>query len=273
MTAQRVGALFFLTALFMGTAVLLYVTNPVPSVQSRREEEEQAVAPEPLPGEEERRAIQRRMSAGRDRVRCGRVEFPGAWVCLAPVWSCPFHERIPAVGDGGKWVCNLHLLPTNTCVVYSFGSNREVDFESEVAARKHCEIHIYDPTVDLPPDPRWVFHKVGLYREKRENLPKLGPVDTLFNFVRANRHKHIDILKIDIEGTEWSALEELLKSTQRDFTIGQMQIEYHDPKGGARMVETVRAFEAIGLIQFSLEVNALYTKAAELSFVNLSFHL
>ncbi len=47
-------------------------------------------------------------------------------------------------------VCSAHqILSKDPCWVYSLGSNGQIDFEEDVRARyPHCNVHIYDPTVD-----------------------------------------------------------------------------------------------------------------------------
>mmetsp|Transcript_61414 Transcript_61414/g.150312 ORF Transcript_61414/g.150312 Transcript_61414/m.150312 type:complete len:358 (-) Transcript_61414:2608-3681(-) len=52
------------------------------------------------------------------------------------------------------------------------------------------------------------------------------PVNTLQNWMSKNNHEYLDILKIDIEGSEYDVLESLLAADHLPFT--QLLVEYHD---------------------------------------------
>ena len=61
------------------------------------------------------------------------------------------HEvRIGRKGDGGKWVCDPHRIQrrksSNSCLVYSIGSQGDASFESALLENvsTECEIHIFD---------------------------------------------------------------------------------------------------------------------------------
>jgi hypothetical protein len=81
-------------------------------------------------------------------------------------------------------------------------------------------------------------------------------------------HSHIDVLKVDIEGSEWKALAGDLPS------IGQLQVEVHEEPGtdeGARVASLSKLFNNIerhGLRLFHKEVNARYNlNCMEFSFI------
>jgi len=48
-----------------------------------------------------------------------------------PTIHCTFEQRIGSVGDGGKWVCDVHNIQANNYVplIYSFGSHADFSFE------------------------------------------------------------------------------------------------------------------------------------------------
>ncbi len=68
--------------------------------------------------------------------------------CAALVASTCRHEREHperglqgGLGDGGKWVCGVRtLLQQKPCVVYSFGSNGEANFELNLVAATGCAL-------------------------------------------------------------------------------------------------------------------------------------
>jgi hypothetical protein len=113
------------------------------------------------------------------------------WDWYTPYWPCADRERIGRTGDGGKWVCGMRKLrEIEPCIVYSYGINSDVSFETELLDRTKCmyratrpwirfyyevmyflnvgEIFGFDPTVKgLPKDAqkyrkRFHFEKLGL---------------------------------------------------------------------------------------------------------------
>jgi len=84
--------------------------------------------------------------------------------------------------------------------VYSLGSNNDFSFETAMLAATPCEVHTFDCTSEAPKAymPRHAFHKVCLG----------DAVDathgTLASITAGLRHSHISLLKMDIEGGEFS---------------------------------------------------------------------
>jgi len=156
-------------------------------------------------------------------------QLPNTWYLWEPTWSCPFEERVGKLGDGGKWLCGLRFLKS-PCVVYSFGSNYDITFETDVASISQCEIHIFDPTVTGPPEglpSRTTFHMIGISdHDGTEPIDgKNFPVKTLETIMKELGHTFIDIFKIDVEMAEWKVLPHLYQSGS--FPFGQIVIELH----------------------------------------------
>lgn len=179
-----------------------------------------------------------------------------AWSIINPYYLCPWTlDKNPNVAqqhDGGKWICGLaeigdaRPLPAHAedrCVVYSFGSHAEDAFEREVHERTRgaCEIHIFDPTSPPPPKLRGAtaphpsdepyrtaatFHALGI----GITASQIGfPTATLANIITALGHKHIDLLKIDVEGHEFGVLTEL-DWASLPARVGQIELEVHPRK-------------------------------------------
>ena len=118
--------------------------------------------------------------------------------------------------DGPKWVCGLlELVPP--CVVYSFGSNNNFAFEEHVlAVNHHCDVFVFDPTSDPPPDSsplsrnqRLVFNRTGLCPPGRTSFTvgnKTLPCGSLAQLMTDRGHSHIDVLKIDVDTAEWDVV-------------------------------------------------------------------
>ena len=135
--------------------------------------------------------------------------------------------------DQSKQMCGIHqlssldsTLPQSRsdepyCIVYSIGGNNRWDFELDILQRTPCEVHTLDCTGPrkrfiVPSNPRLHFHHVCLGAEPQEASPNCthrkamcGPVSTLEQIQEMLGHHEtkIDLLKMDIEGSEWPMLE------------------------------------------------------------------
>ncbi|KAH6716043.1 methyltransferase domain-containing protein [Leptodontidium sp. MPI-SDFR-AT-0119] len=173
------------------------------------------------------------------------------WDFFPATYTCPHDiQRVGRLGDGGKWVCGMSLYESKPAVVvsnphqpkrpstiiYSFGVNDESTFEAEMLARiPSAQIFAYDFSVErigsqIPPahSARVHFSKVGL--GGKDESAKTPPFFTLQTLMDQNKHTYIDILKIDIEGGEYEALDAFMDACDRtggNFPIGQVMIELH----------------------------------------------
>lgn len=184
------------------------------------------------------------------------------WDFFPATWTCPHDfQRVGRLGDGGKWVCGMSIYeslpapnfgsveardesivpPDEGLVIYSFGINGESSFEAEMLERvPSARIWGYDFSVDgwgkqIPTSQRHrtFFKKVGLGKEDKHDASP--PFYTLPTLMKDNKHTYIDILKIDIEGSEYDALDTFMDefdgmqtaSGKSVLPIGQVMIELH----------------------------------------------
>jgi len=186
------------------------------------------------------------------------------WDFFPPTWTCPLDvQRVGRLGDGGKWVCGMSVyeslpaseptasiddesqapvgLPQDGLVVYSFGINDESSFEAELLERvPSARIWGYDFSVDAwGPQitqeirARTHFKKVGL--GKQDSHASDPPFWTLPSLMKENGHEYIDILKVDVEGSEYDALDTVMDAFERTrsasgkgvLPVGQVMIELH----------------------------------------------
>ena len=147
--------------------------------------------------------------------------------------------------EGGKWACGVLQIRERRCVVYSFGSCGNDVFERHIADNNaNCEIHVFDPT--SPPLERYHYHKcvvrllcvcAGIQLRSRwarlarlvtlagsavaHTPPRFGicahgdtfvvdgkdyPCKQLASIMRELGHSYVDVLKLDVEGSEWDIL-------------------------------------------------------------------
>lgn len=132
-------------------------------------------------------------------------------------------------------ICMDHLKP-RSCVVYSFGIANQWDFD--IFFREFgCEVRSYDPSTNAVEGiikEKHFFEKTALgvydgYQNSESTLysNKLGyRMKTLETIMNENDHHQIDILRLDVECSEWNILESLITSGML-YKIGQLSIEVH----------------------------------------------
>jgi FkbM family methyltransferase len=179
-------------------------------------------------------------------------------------------ERVP-LENFGVWQVCPDLLPSGG-VVYSLGVGEDIDFDLAMIRLKGMEVHAFDPT---PNSIEWLerqdmpgafhFHAWAvadqdgsfflyprLLRDGRAStsmytlLPQaVGqeggievPAKTLATIAETLGHRHVDVLKMDIEGAEYGVLVGLLDS---DLRPTQLLVEFHHRHTGLDKAQTVRA--------------------------------
>ncbi len=157
---------------------------------------------------------------------------------------------------GGFYVAPA-LVPAHA-VVYSIGIGKDITFD--LAMLRHhpgCHIYAFDPTPkaihyleDKIPAETFEFHAYGitagksgtqtfyLPRDQNATSGSLVATDVMDpgraievemrsfgDMVGSLGHGHIDILKIDIEGSEYDVVPQIIAS---GITVGQLLLEFHD---------------------------------------------
>jgi FkbM family methyltransferase len=136
-------------------------------------------------------------------------------------------------------------------VVYSGGLGSDITFEHDLVRNFGCDLVLYDPspaglkTMSLPENtiPQFHYFPVALtnYKGKLKlSAPKPGE-DSWFSgkhgtgvmevactdlksLMDKNKHDHIDLLKLDIEGSEYEVIDDML---ERRIPVRQLCVEYH----------------------------------------------
>ena len=154
------------------------------------------------------------------------------------LWPCFFGEDwLPSqTPDGsemgyGYRLCGLESLQRRpSCIVYSFGSNDEFDFEDAMLARTGCTVRIFDPAPSKSQHPlaRTVIpvalgrtDGVEMMRWWVQSSPAPTPTRTLQSLMRELGDERIDLLKVDIEGGEHALVGQVWPP------VGQLVMEVH----------------------------------------------
>lgn len=157
-----------------------------------------------------------------------------------------------AMGGWSLWSEHIHA----GSVVYSFGVGDNIGWDLEMIRRFGVTVHAFDPTpasIDwiaaqhLPP--QFVFHDFGIsdfdgvldfypprrqgsthYSQERRGgtfdrrQPVRGRVHRLATIMRKLGHRRIDVLKLDVEGSEFEAVPDWIAS---GIEFDQLLIEIH----------------------------------------------
>ncbi|XP_067653804.1 probable methyltransferase-like protein 24 [Haliotis asinina] len=143
---------------------------------------------------------------------------------------CHRKLRMGKLGDGGWEICDdAKYRPVKPCIVYSFGINNDFSFDDDTAKNYECDVSSFDPSMkqaSYQRSPRVRFYKSGLDgKDQRRNNWDLH---TLTTFKKMLNHtgKYIDVLKIDIENSEWPSLISIVSSGELS-KVRQFLVEYH----------------------------------------------
>lgn len=180
---------------------------------------------------------------------------------------------------GGFMVCEETVGPKP--IVYSFGIGEDLSFSEDVERKLGAEIYAYDPTpqairfVKRHPMSRkshFHFEEIGLSDKDekvvfyikpanskdvsgsiipRDNLEKNGievEMKSIESISKKNGHMYIDILKMDVEGSEFKVIEGL-KGCKAE--IKQICLEVHDrffEDGIERLKKSVSTLKDMGYL-------------------------
>jgi hypothetical protein len=197
----------------------------------------------------------------RNRISDARLHFfQNNW---EPTMHCEFEQRIGNTGDGGKWVCDTYRFKQNNntnILVYSFGSNGEFSFESAIKAElSTAEIHTFDVRLYKCPDNICMFHQGRLGDGKSDNSKSLQMIMNELG----HQKRQIDLLKVDIEGSEFKLFEELFSNSTKTQTnlpyIRQILFEIHlfgpNAESSRQTHKLFELFRSNNYVIFHKEVN------------------
>ena len=196
-----------------------------------------------------RRKTLERLQNKRNRISDARsLFFQNNW---EPTIQCQFERRLGNTGDGGKWICDVHRfqeMNETNLLIYSFGSNGDFSFERAVKEQlPGGEIHTFDIGVFRCPDNVCTFHQARLGNGKTPGSKSLPMIINELGHAKRKIH----LLKVDIEGSEFSLFEELFKSSASNTSevpyIRQILFEIHleGARGEESSRRTHRLFELL----------------------------
>jgi len=186
--------------------------------------------------------------------------------------------------DGQKAMCGgcaAGDVPFN-CLVYSFGNNNQRSFH-EAMDKYGCKVMAFDPSINASyhqHSDNLYFFQMGLGDHNTErNGWKLRTLSSIYKMMKPYHGKKIiDYLKIDIEGDEWGALQNIIDSGMlpkiRQLTVkvhlipADQTIEFY-----RKRIEILQLLEAHGMVRFSSVANpAMHVQIHAFGFVDYPCH-
>ena len=159
---------------------------------------------------------------------------------------------------GGFYVCFdmfAHNSMNHPILIYSAGVGEDISFDIAIMQNFHCKLFAFDPT---PKSIKWIqnqklpdnfnFYPYGISDKTEEKRFYLSNTDldisssifvhqytsnddyitvqmkSLDNIAQEHQHTYIDVLKMDIEGSEFAIIENF----PDNITFGQIVIEFHE---------------------------------------------
>jgi FkbM family methyltransferase len=203
-----------------------------------------------------------------------------------------------------KWIGNRYggffIVPdlmTNDSIVYSFGIGKDVSFDTQLIRLYNCKILAFDPTPNSIEwckkqklHPNFSFYEFGLARQTMDSkffLPKKTnhvsgslvvhdklsvhnqvnvKMKSFSDIVKEFNHKTIDIVKLDIEGSEYDVVDSILASK---IIIKQIVLEVHERffnNGKEKTESLLKKLRKKGYLLHSISYSY-----QELSFLNKKF--
>lgn len=196
-----------------------------------------------MPKDRVRAVVADEHDAGSTRPDDGReISVASVLRLMAPVSVVGFSKcRVGASNDGG-YVMLDDLRPVE--IAYSLGIGPDVSWDLDMAERS-VDIYQYDHTVAATPvtHPRFRHFQIGITHDDSLS-PDLNRLDTI---LRRNGHaqRRDMVLKIDIEGHEWDALDAL-----DDAVLGQFR----------QIVAEFHGLQLLGMPQFRQRAHRLFSR-------------
>ncbi|MBN1115588.1 MAG: FkbM family methyltransferase [Bacteroidales bacterium] len=188
-------------------------------------------------------------------------------------------------------------LVSEKSIVYSIGIGTDISFDTALIEKIGCEVHAFDPTpktIDWlksrPATNKFKFSPFGLAHfdgimdfflpnktdhvsgslvsnEAANSKTIAVQMKRLKTIMNEFNHRRLDILKMDVEGSEYRIIDDILEN---QIVAGQLLIEFHHrfrEIGIARTKDAVRKLNRAGYKIFYVSPNG-----EEISFVNQKFY-
>ena len=140
-----------------------------------------------------------------------------------------------------------------------------------------CKIRIFDPTVRVFPNNfrNYSCYNIGLCSFSDKEL-KIGrksyKCDNLLSLINSMGENNVDIVKMDIEGQEYSFVQNNMKEISS--RVGQILIEFHAMNKynfSTFLTKVIHPLEKVGFYMITIEPVSYAAFAFEMTFININW--
>lgn len=182
----------------------------------------------------------------------------------------------------GGWVIKRGSVQTDS-IIYSFGVGEDITFDLSLIDKYGCIVHAFDPTPKsiewitsqetpnklkfydygisdfdgaqkfFPPEnPEFVSHSIFELGDKTPIEFRVKKLDSIMSFLN---HNHISVLKMDIEGSEYSVIDYIC---QNNVSVDQILVEFHhrfDNVGFEKTIDSILKLNEAGFKIFYISAS------------------
>ena len=159
------------------------------------------------------------------------------------------------------WICHLEEV-SPASVVYSVGARKDRSWEDAMMGKYNVHIWAFNPALE-PPAKRKEFYMYRLFRDRLWDSTQGATkgAQRLRQWMKLTGHSYMDVLKLDVEGTEVEILEDMLEA--KDLPFDQLMLRWSARKdGNARQVEVIH-----GLLKEGFYLAYNYSNGEKMTFV------
>jgi FkbM family methyltransferase len=196
--------------------------------------------------------------------------------------------------DYGGWTFGTQKIEPNS-IIYSFGIGKDITFDLALIESYNCSVFAFDPTpqsIDwlkqqpLPEQYKWFefgiadydgkivfyapenpdFISHSIIKSQGNQHSMIVEVKKLQTIMKMFGHQRIDVLKMDIEGAEYSVLNNILS---QNIPVSQILVEFHHFLPNISILKTI--ISVIMLWYKGYELFAISPSGHEYSFINQKF--
>jgi FkbM family methyltransferase len=196
--------------------------------------------------------------------------------------------------DYGGWtICPTHL--NTDSIVYSLGVGEDITFDLSLIAQYGVQVYAFDPTPKSvnwvraqvlpdqfrfipmgmldhdgtvtfypPENPDFVSHTISPEQYPTSDRAINLPIRRLVSVMTKLGHSQIEVLKMDIEGSEYRVIDDMLRC---GIEVGQLLVEFHHRFKGIGVRKTKRAIKALN--RRGYRIFAVSKSGEEVSFIRL----
>ncbi len=177
-----------------------------------------------------------------------------------------------SIGIGKDISFDLKCLKKHALNIFAFDPTpKSINFIKEQKLPLNFKFYEYGITANLsgverffmPENPNAVSGSLISHSETNAtNFIEVNML-TFDDMAKLNKHNHIDVLKMDIEGAEYDVLDSILQS---EVTIDQILVEFHDRLFDLKEYKSKNI--VLKMIDFGYEIYGVSKSFEEISFVH-----